>query len=419
MKLGISAAMATILAAAAASTSPAIAQPGVVAPPAALNFTREERAALAAVSQALMMRNWPAAAAALPAAQAAAQSPSARYAVGRFELDLGRGTVNPEQQLRGIERILSSGAVQPAEVAALLRLQAQLHNDRREYERAEGSLNRLSQLQPNDPDTLALLGQLSRTRENSAQALNLFRRSLAASDAAGRRVPESRYKLALALALQGNQRDATADLARRLVAAYPSATNWRDAVLSYRDVAGLDAASAIDLWRLLRVTGGLAGERDYLAAATAFDQANLAGEAKAVLDDGVARNMLRASEATTRALITRVNGRATTERGGLAARITSARSAAAGAPARTAADALVAHGRYAEAADLYRLALTKTGEDADLVNLRLGEALALAGQTTEAQAALQAVGGQRAELARLWLAWVAQRPATPAAPAVG
>ena len=53
------------------------------------------------------------------------------------------------------------------------------------------------------------------------------------------------------------------------------------------------------------------------------------------------------------------------------------------------------------------------------VNLRLGEALALAGQTNEAQAALQAVGGQRAELARLWLAWLAQRPATPAAPAVG
>lgn len=415
MKLGISAATAGILAAAAASASPAMAQPGVAAPQAALTFTREERAALAPVSQALMARNWAAAAAALPAAQAASQSPSARYAVGRLELDLGRGTVNAEQQLRGIERILASGAAQPAEVAALLRLQAQLYNDRRDVERAEASLNRLSQLQPNDPETLALLGQLSRVRENSGQALNFFRRSLAASDAAGRRVPESRYKLALALALQGNQRDATADLARRLVTAYPSATNWRDALLSYRDVAQLDAASTIDLWRLLRASGALAGERDYLAAANAFDQANLAGEAKAVLDEGVANNMLRASEGLTRTLITRVNGRATTERGGLAARIASGRNAATGAPARAAADLLLAHGRHAEAAELYRLASTKSGEDADLVNLRLGEALALAGQTAEAQAALQAVGGQRAELARLWLAWLAQRPAAPVA----
>jgi len=415
MKLGISAATAGILVAAAASALPstALAQPGAIAPAVALTFTPQERAALAPVSQALMSRNWAAAAAALPAAQAAAQSPSARYAVGRFELAIGMGTVTAEQQLRGIERIMSSGAAQPAEVAALLRLQAQIYNDRREYERAEGALNRLAQLQPNNPETLALLGQLSRARDNSAQALNLFQRSLAASDAAGQRVPESRYKLALALALQGNQREATADLARRLVTSYPSVVNWRDALLSYRDVAQLDAGSTLDIWRLLRATGALAGERDYLAAANAFDQANLAGEAKAVLDEGVAQNMLRASESATRTLITRVNGRATTERGGLAARIASGRSAAAGAPARTAADLLIGNGRYAEAAELYRLALTKTGEDADLVNLRLGEALALAGQRAEAQAALTAVGGQRAELARLWLAWLAQRPAAP------
>ncbi|WP_166039890.1 hypothetical protein, partial [Sphingosinicella sp. YJ22] len=339
MKLGISAATAGILAAAVAATSPAVAQPGVAAPQAALTFTREERTALAPVSQALMMRNWAAAAAALPAALAAAQSPNARYATGRFELDLGRATVNAEQQLRGIERILASGAAQPAEVAALLQLQAQIYNDQREFERAEGALNRLAQLQPNDPDTLALLGQLSRVRNNSAQALTLFQRSLAASDAAGRRVPESRYKLALALALQGERREATADLARRLVTAYPSVTNWRDALLSYRDVAQPDAAARIDIWRLLHATGALAGERDYLAAANAFDQANLAGEAKAVLDEGVGRNMLRASESETRALITRVSGRATTERGGLAGRIASARTAAAGARARTAADA--------------------------------------------------------------------------------
>ena len=61
MKLGISAATAGILATAVAATSPAVAQPGVAAPQAALAFTREERTALAPVSQALMTRNWAAA----------------------------------------------------------------------------------------------------------------------------------------------------------------------------------------------------------------------------------------------------------------------------------------------------------------------------------------------------------------------
>jgi len=418
MKLGISAAAASMMVVAAVSALPssALAQAAAV-PPAqsSLTFSREERLALAPVGQAVMMRNWAAAAAALPAAQAAALSPSARYAVGRFELDIGLGTRTPEQQMRGIERIMASGIATQPEMAALLRHQAQIYNDAREYERAEAALTRLSQLQPNNPETLALLGQISRTRNNSAQALTLFQRSIEASELAGVRPPESRYKLALALALQGGQRALVADLGRRLATAYPTAINWRDVLLSYRDVAGSEGSLGVDIWRLLRASGALAGERDYLAAATALDGAGLPGEAKEVLDAGVSANVLRSTEASTRTLLTRVNGRATTDRNGLAGRVTRARAAATGGAALAAADSLFGYGRYAEAAELYRLALTKGGEDADLINTRLGASLALAGQPVEAQAALQAVTGARAEMARLWLAWLVRRAPVPAA----
>ena len=57
------------------------------------------------------------------------------------------------------------------------------------------------------------------------------------------------------------------------------------------------------------------------------------------------------------------------------------------------------HGLYAEAAELYRAALQKGGEDPNLVNTRLGAALALAGRRPEAEAALRAVTGPRADLA--------------------
>ena len=79
--------------------------------------------------------------------------------------------------------------------------------------------------------------------------------------------------------------------------------------------------------------------------------------------------------------------------------------------ARVVADALFGYARYTEAAEMYRLALSKGGEDANLVNTRLGATLALAGQRAEAEAALRAVTGPRAELAALWLAWLASRPA--------
>ena len=79
--------------------------------------------------------------------------------------------------------------------------------------------------------------------------------------------------------------------------------------------------------------------------------------------------------------------------------------------ARAAADNFYAYGQYAEAATLYALALQKGGEDPNLVNLRLGAALAMAGRRPEAEAALRLVTGPRADLAGFWLTWLSRRAA--------
>jgi len=72
-------------------------------------------------------------------------------------------------------------------------------------------------------------------------------------------------------------------------------------------------------------------------------------------------------------------------------------------------DRYYAAGNYAKAAALYRQGLAK-GSDANLTNLRLGEALARSGDKAGAVSALSAVGGELAELAKLWLVY-AQRSA--------
>jgi predicted Zn-dependent protease len=89
-----------------------------------------------------------------------------------------------------------------------------------------------------------------------------------------------------------------------------------------------------------------------------------------------------------------------------------AAEAKAGAAARLAvrtADAYYGYGDFAQAAELYRAALTKTGADPNLINLRLGMALARAGDKAGATAALNAVTGPRAELAKFWLVYLATR----------
>jgi hypothetical protein len=138
-------------------------------------------------------------------------------------------------------------------------------------------------------------------------------------------------------------------------------------------------------------------------------QSALSGEAKAVLDEGISRGALRAQDGTVAQLLATATRRMGEDRTGLDAQIAQARSAPTGRLARAVGDALYGYGRHGEAAELYRIALGKPGEDRNLLNLRLGAALALAGNRAEAETAFRAVSGDGAGLAQLWLAWLARR----------
>jgi hypothetical protein len=153
----------------------------------------------------------------------------------------------------------------------------------------------------------------------------------------------------------------------------------------------------------------LGGERDYLAFAQALSAAGLAAESKSVLDQGVSARMIEPGKATYKELIAETTRKAAAEKAGLVAKQSAALAAATGAPALAAADGSLASGDYGKAIPLYRAALQKDGVDASIVNMRLGLALALSDNRAEAETAFRSVTGARAELASLWLAWLAQR----------
>ena len=113
----------------------------------------------------------------------------------------------------------------------------------------------------------------------------------------------------------------------------------------------------------------------------------------------------------SRARLNEAITRAASDRTSLAGERSAALAGANGGAALRVGDALFSYGDYGQAAELYRAALQKGGQDANLVNTRLGAALALAGQRAEAEAAFQRVTGPRAELAQLWLLWLSSRHA--------
>jgi tetratricopeptide (TPR) repeat protein len=394
-----------------------------------LTLSREERSAIAALQATAAGPDRAAQDNALAAARAAARGADAHYAIAHYQLEIGRARGDSAMQTQAVDALVDSGLASAEEMPSLLSNQLSRAYSAGDMARTERLLARIIEIAPNNVDALADYAQFkSRVRSpvtaaaDRALSVSLFGRALAANEAMGRPSPESLHRRALTVAFDATQRiNGAAPLApqvapqvvqfgQKLVAAYPTPANWRDALLDYRELAPADPALALDIRRLMRAADALGGERDYLEFANLLGTAGLPGEAKALLDDGVTRGVLDIAKPAIAAAIAAVTRRAVTDRAalpGLRARA----AAGTGAQARAAGDAFFAFGQYADAAALYQAALQKGGEDPNLVNSRLGAALALAGRRPEAEAAFHAVTGPRADLAGFWLVWLAHRPA--------
>jgi tetratricopeptide (TPR) repeat protein len=371
------------------------------------SLAKEERDAIAPLQAAVAVRDWGAASSALSAAQAGARSSDARYVVARLQLEMALATQNVAMQSAAIDAMAASGVTNAAELAPLLQSQGALASSAGKRDRAEALYARVIELQPNNADALLSLARIKSDLRKPVEAAALIDRAIAVREAAGQRPPESWYQYGLRLAVDNKLAALGGRLGRGLAGAYPSAENWRDAMLAYQDLHPGDP-DAIDGWRLMRASKALAGERDFMAFAQAAGSAGLAAEARAVLDEGVSRRMVDPAKASFKELIATSGRKAAADRAGLSGRESAAMAAATGTAALSAGDLLFGYGDYGKAAALYAAARQKGGVDDGVAATRLGAALALAGQRTEAEAAFRAVTGANSDLAGLWLIWLRQ-----------
>ncbi len=374
-----------------------------------LQFSRAEQQALQPLNAALQAQDWAAAQAVLPAAQAAAQGADAKYFVARAQFQIANRTQNVALENQALDALVALSNVPQEELTLFLNRQAELAFNANDFAKAERAYSRVLELSPNDTRVLQNLSIIRSRQGNTAGSLEALQRTIQTQEAAGQTVSEDSYRRLLGAAIRARQADLIASTTNKLLNAYPNPTNWRDALMLYRQANQSDAQLNIDIYRLQRATRSLTGEADYTLFAEGLNRGGLVGEAKAVLDEGIAARAISTSAQFIRDLNQVVSGRINEDRSGLAAQQRQAQSAANGRLARNVGDALYGYGRYADAAAMYRLALQKGGEDANLINTRLGASLAMAGQRAEAEAAFRAVTGPRQRLANYWLTHLARR----------
>ena len=373
------------------------------------NLSKEERAAIVPLQTAVVAKDFATAATLLPAAQAAAKGTDAKFILANLQLQIATGNNDQTAQIAAIEAMIQSGGVAAQDLPTLYRALGQLYTNAKRPEQAAAAYAKLSQLDPNSAEAIIALAEAKARENKPAEAVANLERAIALQKAAGKAVPENWYKRALKFAYEGKLSAETKKLSRDLIAAYPTADNWRDALTIYRQSATLDKAAQVDLLRLLRATKAMKGDNDFFTLASSLNDAGLPGESKAVIDEGIQRNLINANKDYFRQLLATTGPKISADRSSLPSLQTKAMAAPNGKLALSTADAFYGYGDYAKAAELYRAALQKGGVDNNVVNTRLGMALAMAGQRAEAEAALKAVTGPRADIASFWMLWLNQR----------
>ncbi|MFA6115033.1 MAG: hypothetical protein WC729_13605 [Sphingomonas sp.] len=246
---------------------------------------------------------------------------------------------------------------------------------------------------------------------------------ITAQIAAGKKPPESWYRFA-AQRLRLKKAPETAAWTGKWLGAYGTKANWHDAIafngFKDEDETKLTPTERkdrdtrfVDLFRLMRATRSLAGQKEYLEYARRANNLGLKDEVKAVIEEGRASGAIPAKDPESIRLL----GAAPAKGKKAAAPAAgpseaAARKATDGTQAAQVGDASIGRGAYAKAVEMYDLALEKTVKDADDVRLHRGIALALAGDKERARADLATVtNGPDSDTATLWKIWLDNPPA--------
>jgi tetratricopeptide (TPR) repeat protein len=400
---------------------------GVVATPAAaqkkkdgeqeapkLQISEAFRKPAAAAETALKAQDWATAETQLAAAEAVAANEDEKYyaAFMRMSIELHK------QALPGIikaaDALIASPKTPPAHLAEYYYKRGQASFLSGKRPEAIPFLLKARELGFAEPTATYMIPQAYFDAGNVPQGLDELAKAIDAVKAKGGKPDESLYNFAVSRVYKTGDRATTAVWLMRETRDFPTIANWRRVIVLYResvDKAGtpLDRMQKIDLLRLMRATGGMAGQGDYYDYSASALAAGLPWEAVAVIDEGRKAGVIPQAEPDFAKVYAAAKASIANE-GSLDKLATSATTAK---EMVGTGDAFLSSGNYARALEMYDKATAKGGVDADQIALHRGMALFQLGRKDEARTAFGAVrAAPLADIAKFWVTWMELPPLT-------
>lgn len=405
-----------------AVTQPAFAAKKEEAKP-GLKLSPEFVKAAKPAQDAINAKDFATAAPLVPQLEAMAKNDDEKYVAAQLRLVLTSGQVSAAQTAGGpvnetalvgpLDTLIANPVTPAADRAHYQYLRGSLAFNGKQYAQAIQYLTQAKQggyVDARDPGNVDLMIAQSKMDSGDVAGGSAdFEAAMAKAQAGGKPAPESYYKYVISRANKAKNKPLTITWLNRYAKAYPTPQTWHDVLITYGlsspSVDVLDKGQRIDLYRLLHDTKALSDQSLYEEYAQDLVDRGLPTEAEAILKEGQATGKLTAGKALTDAL-RQASSQAKLE-GSLAPLEAKARNAADGKLATQTADGYLSQGNNAKAADLYKVALTKGGVNADEVNTHLGIALSRSGDKAGAAAAFaQVKTGVRGDLATFWSTWV-------------
>ncbi|ANU08032.1 hypothetical protein [Paraurantiacibacter namhicola] len=350
--------------------------------------------------------NWEGVRTALPALLALITNEDERFAVGQLSLQAGNALSDRALQRQGLELSLESGKV-PAERLGLFNWFAgNLAYQDNEFAMARTYFQAASAAGYTENDPTGLIAESYFKENDISGGLNFLKGAATTRMAEGLPVDEAWLLRGLKLSYENELPDQALDFATMLISQNPTEQNWLYGVQVVNATNSFEPQAQLDLLRLQRKTGALKERYEYVEYVESADPRKMGGEVMAVLDEGVAAGIISTGDTVYTDNYNLAKTRSAADAREVAGLVAEARSSSTGVTAQGVGDTFYSLGSYAEAEDMYNVALEKGVRDRQMVVTRLGIAQAMQGKLDLARSTFAEIAGPRVPIARLWMAWI-------------
>ncbi len=298
------------------------------------------------------------------AAHAAAKKPEEHFLASQIDLKAANAAKDEAGMGTALEAMIATGVFPQDQLSTAYTTLGKVKYNQKQFPQAIAAFQKAIELQPTNTEASTLLSQTKSVTATPAEAIAELQKAIAQGSANGGKPPEDVFKRAISVAYRAKM-PVVQDLSRQWVAAYPSATNWRDALGIYRQMNNVDDQTTLDLFRLARAAKAMNGEGDYDRYAYAALMKGYPGEAKVVLDEGIAAGAVDPKKSPFKEMIQQATQKSAGEEATLDAAASKALAGGTAKSALTTGDLLYGYGRFDKAAELYRAALKRPGADAE------------------------------------------------------